>query len=59
MTEHEFIIWLTRTALAPDWSENGEFYQELILRKLTKVGTVIARDGSYEIVTEGEHDVRR
>lgn len=59
MTEHEFILWLTRMAFANDWRENGESYQELILRKLAKVGTVIVRDGSYEIVRRGEHEVRR
>lgn len=56
MTEHEFILWLTRMAFANDWRENGESYQELILRKLEKVGAVSIRNGTYEI--EDKYDCK-
>lgn len=43
-------------AFANDWRENGESYQELILRKLEKVGAVSTQGDIY---MESEHDVRR
>jgi len=43
-------------AFANDWRENGESYQELILRKLEKVGAVSTRNGDYEI--EDKYDCK-
>ena len=56
MTEHEFVLWLACIALATDWDDNTKSYQELILRKLEKVGAVSVRDGIYRM--ESDYDVR-
>ena len=56
MTEHEFVLWLARITLATDRDDNTQSYQELILRKLEKVGAVSVRNGIYRM--ESDYDIR-
>lgn len=39
-SENDFIKWITDAVFEDDWCEDNAFYQEVILRKLVKLGTV-------------------
>lgn len=54
-TNREFIQWIAESAMSEDWKDDGAFWQEMILRKLVKLG-VIEFDGKYYKYTTKEED---
>ena len=46
-TYREFVDLLVKWVLKDDWKESGDFYAEVICRKLTKLGKLKVVDNKY------------
>lgn len=50
----EFADWLAHAVLEEDWEESGDFYAEVLCRKLTKLGKLKVVDNKYMEVNADE-----
>lgn len=49
MEYEDFFDWLACAVFEDDWDKNPEFYREIILRKMVRIGKVDIIGNNYEL----------